>query len=204
MGSYSVNSTSYLHRARCRLDSGLPEDLFYAAFEIRCGVESRMQEYLEFQQHVPKGRKQDWEIVKLGKSIDEAFKTAQVARVRILDLATHSEKAVLYYIPVSPVLQDIAKRLGDYLHAQKKFRKPEDPWWNEMRELLESAANLLNEANQGELLGPPLLHTRSGHIHFTSIVPEGKTATDLSEVGQKSIIDVAYFDSYSDAREATS
>jgi hypothetical protein len=49
---YGIHSRSYLKRARQRLDEGYPESLFYAAFELRCGVESRMKEYLDAQDHI--------------------------------------------------------------------------------------------------------------------------------------------------------
>ena len=43
--------------------------LFYAAFEIRCGIEARMQEYLDVQEHVSKGVKKEWNLTKLSNSI---------------------------------------------------------------------------------------------------------------------------------------
>ncbi len=54
---YLVNSRNYLLRARKRLDEKTPASLFYAAFELRCGVESRMQEYLDAQDHISQRRK---------------------------------------------------------------------------------------------------------------------------------------------------
>ena len=49
---YAIGSRDYLARARRRSSEGSAEALFYAALEVRSGVEARMQEYLEAQQHV--------------------------------------------------------------------------------------------------------------------------------------------------------
>jgi hypothetical protein len=44
---YGISSRDYLARARGELVSGRPERLFYAAFELRAGIEQRLHEYLE-------------------------------------------------------------------------------------------------------------------------------------------------------------
>ncbi len=44
---YGTHSRGYLARARQRLDEGSFESLFYAAFELRCGIEARLQQYEE-------------------------------------------------------------------------------------------------------------------------------------------------------------
>ena len=44
---YKITSRDYLSRARICLDEGSNRFLFYAAFELRCGIEARMREYLE-------------------------------------------------------------------------------------------------------------------------------------------------------------
>ena len=44
---YGINAESYLSRARKQLDEGTQNGLFYSAFELRCGVETRLHEYLD-------------------------------------------------------------------------------------------------------------------------------------------------------------
>ncbi|MGI2856448.1 hypothetical protein ACRTDR_20040 [Shewanella algae] len=50
--SYGVSSKDYLSRAKELIAEDRIESLFYAAFEIRCGIEARMNEYLEVQKHI--------------------------------------------------------------------------------------------------------------------------------------------------------
>ena len=59
--SYGMTARHYLERARARLDENTSEGLFCAAFELRCGVESRMREYLRAQEAVSEGKKNGWQ-----------------------------------------------------------------------------------------------------------------------------------------------
>jgi hypothetical protein len=72
---YRSDSRSYLARALGFLKKGRAEDLFYAAFELRCGIEARLQEYLEVQGHLSKKQKQGWRIADLGNKASRAFST---------------------------------------------------------------------------------------------------------------------------------
>jgi hypothetical protein len=49
MMPYGIHARDYLTRARLRLDEQSPAGLFYAAFELRCGIESRLRQYIEAQ-----------------------------------------------------------------------------------------------------------------------------------------------------------
>jgi len=42
---YSVSARGYLHRAKLRLLENSNEAIFYGAFELRCCVEARQEEY---------------------------------------------------------------------------------------------------------------------------------------------------------------
>lgn len=57
---YSVNSKAYLNRARRQLDENTKEALFYAAFELRCGIESRLLQYWEANKHIHLMKKAGW------------------------------------------------------------------------------------------------------------------------------------------------
>lgn len=65
--SYGTHSKDYLTRARQRLDEGSPESLFYAAFELRCGIEARLQQYEEALANIAKIRRAGWRIPKVAK-----------------------------------------------------------------------------------------------------------------------------------------
>lgn len=135
---YRVDAHSYLERARERLSEERLESLFYAALELRCGIESRLQEYLEAQKHIAECRRSGWRIPKLGKNIERAFQLGdKIARVTILDSSTKEEITSLIYTPVTAELQKNGQGLGNLLHALKSPRPSDDPWWKETREVLE-------------------------------------------------------------------
>jgi hypothetical protein len=72
--SYGISSRDYLQRAMTRIAEGSSEVLFYAAFELRCGIEARMQEYLHAWDHVSKKKRNGWRIAELGRNIERAFR----------------------------------------------------------------------------------------------------------------------------------
>jgi hypothetical protein len=153
---YRSASRDYLQRAQNLLRDDNAPSLFYAAFELRCGVEARMREYLEVAEDISEKRKQGWEVVKLGKDIERAFEVGD----KIVQLIFHgagNTEVCIYHTPVSSKLQKQAKQLGDYMHALKVHRKPEDPWWKSFRLLLEETRRGLAIATTGTLLGPLLL-----------------------------------------------
>src|SRR3990172_5764293 len=115
MTSYGTSGRSYLLRAQRELATGEPDRLFYAAFELRAGIEARLQEYLECQEHVPDGRKRDWQTARLGASVSQAFGVDKVARVKIRDQRAGVTRHTFFYTPVTAELQQLGKRLGDYL-----------------------------------------------------------------------------------------
>jgi len=57
--SYGFASDNYLQRARMQLDGKTCEGLFYAAYELRCGIEARMREYLDGHDIYQKGRRKN-------------------------------------------------------------------------------------------------------------------------------------------------
>ena len=116
--SYGVSAQAYLARAEARLASSRCEELFYAALELRAGIESRMQEYLQEQRHISKKKKKGWQIAKLGRNIEHAFRLGdKVAEITITESESKAPIAVLYYTPVKSTLKKKAERLGYYLHA---------------------------------------------------------------------------------------
>jgi hypothetical protein len=155
--NYKCGSRDYLARERKLLDENSQQALFYAAFELRCGTEARLQEYLEVQEHLSEKRKQGWRIAELSKNLKRAFDDGdKIIEIGISDNKS-SETATLYYTPVRASLKKNGQQLGNYLHPMKKYKLAGDVWWKHFCELLESTYQELKAATTGTLLGPPLL-----------------------------------------------
>src|ERR1035441_6617279 len=99
--SYNIGSIGYLRRARVRLDEGTREGLFYAAFELRCGTESHLQDYLDAREDIAKHRKQGWKIMGSAKELDRILRLGDtIFEACILD--QYGERVLaLYYTPVT-------------------------------------------------------------------------------------------------------
>jgi hypothetical protein len=165
--AYSTHAKNYLRRAEARLADHAPEAMFYAALELRCGNERRMKQYLEAQTHISRAKKSGWEIAKLAKGIEAAFRTGdQVVEFCVMDKAEGKVLAKLLYTPVTSRLRKLGQQLGNYLHATTTIEWNE-PQWSEFRSKLEEATHLLRMATTGELLGAPLVHRESGQIKIS-------------------------------------
>lgn len=194
---YGTHSQNYVERARMRLDEQQPEALFYAALELRLGVEARMKDYLDAQHHISKAKKEGWRVAHLGKSLESVFRTGdKVIQLRILDRQSKALLWVLYYTPVTKRLQKMAQRLGDYLHAPDVSRDQSDPWWSEFRQLLEAAWLELKRATMGALMGAPLLHTATGKLNmtveFNSTEERQRYIERVGGVGARALLEVDY------------
>jgi len=177
---YRISSREYLARARRRLDDGTPDSLFYAAFELRCGIESRMSEYLEVWDHISNKKKKGWRIAELGRNVEEHFKTGnKIVRWAIIDKETGKLVVCVYYTPVTSRLRNAGEKLGNYLHSMKKFRKKVDPFWANFRDELEQIYSQLAVANKGTLLGPPLLKTGAGEVDMKLDLPPSADPENL-------------------------
>ena len=165
--SYGMSARDYLARARDRLDEGSRAALFYAAFELRCGVESRMREYLRAQKTISESKKDGWRIAKLAKDIEAVFKSGdKYVEIGIIDPSTGQVLRLFIYTPVRANLRSAAERLGDLLHAARQYRADSDPWWQETRAFLEETWRELYLATRGELLGVPLIEKATGQLQL--------------------------------------
>ena len=196
---YNISSRDYLERAYECLAENSEQHMFYAAFELRCGVESLMQQYLAVWVHISKKKEKGWKTAKLGGTIEKSFKLGD----KIMRWAVHRKDSadticVLYYTPVSAALRSKAQRLGNYLHAPKKFHEPSDIWWKEFSTLLDETASELSVANTGLLLGPALLKGSSKAVHMNVEVLPGTRSSFLIEqrggVGKELKFSVDYLD----------
>src|SRR5215469_13961894 len=104
--SYDITSREYLQRAMARIAEGSQEALFYAAFELRCGIEARMREYLEVWEHISKQKKNGWQIAKLGQDIESAFKTGdKFVRFAVQEQTSERLAICFYHTPVTTRLR---------------------------------------------------------------------------------------------------
>jgi hypothetical protein len=117
--TYGITSRDYLARAKRCLANNDHESLFYAAFELRCGVEARMQDYLDVQEHISKKKRQVWQVAKLARNIEDVFRLGEKGAVlRVRDRATRRLLFEARYTPVKRSLRDMAEKLGNELHMK--------------------------------------------------------------------------------------
>lgn len=172
--SYRIHSRDYLQRAKELRAAGETDRVFHAAFELRCSVEARLQEYLEVREDVSNRLKSGWEIPKMAKGLERIFEYGdQIAEFAFFIGETDEVDYRLFYTPVTKRLQEIAGRLGNYLHAQRKLNEDDDPFWADFKTLLDEGCSLLADATLGTLLGIPLQESANGNVKFSIEAPEG-------------------------------
>jgi hypothetical protein len=176
--SYDATSFGYLRRARRRLTDGTNEALFYAAFELRCGIEAKLQEHLAVSQDVAKHKRKGWKINQAGREIEKAFKTGdKVVEYRIVGEGKKFLFCV-FYTPVTRRIQKAAKRLGELLHALSLDKTEDEQWWKRTRSFLNETADALAFVNRGTISGPILQsgeHARTFHFFLV----DGSSITDM-------------------------
>jgi len=196
---YSISSKAYLKRARKQLDENTKEGLFYAAFELRCGIESRLLQYWEANKHIHQMRKAGWEIPKIARDLEKAFiRRDKIARIDVLDSAGTELRTSLYFTPVTKDLEALGGKIGNLIHCPKLFRTSDDPWWGQTREFLEQVYAGLEKANKGTLLGVPVLERKTNRVHMEMETKPGENIEDLQrklgELGERILIEVNYLD----------
>lgn len=199
--AYGVNSESYIVRARKRLDEGTLEGLFYAAFELRCGVEARLHEYLEAYKRSIRGQKGKWRIPELVGDLEKAIEAGEFPsgdRIVRLDVSANEERdirATFYYTPVTSKLCAMAGKSGNLMHHPQMFRENENVWWDETRTFLEEMYLELKKACRGNLMGLPFLNTKDRKASFL-LVFEGGDIEDkmktIGEIGERLLISTYY------------
>ena len=194
--AYKNTSRAYLNRAKQHLDSEAHESLFYAAFELRCGIESRSAEYLEPYDHVPNSVKETWRFAHLRRGMEKAFEIGdKIARLAILERGG-KERAVFYFTPVTSELLKRGERIGEYLHALKTT--PNENWWQETRKFLDETSQQLRVATTGTLLGPPLLQPATKDMSVHIEIPDGYPPVNpvelVGQIGEDVVADIRYLD----------
>lgn len=148
-----VSAISYLARAKELLRSGDKACLFYAALELRCGVEARLKEHAAVAVGISKTQLGHYEIRKLSKTVLDAFGLGDTFLFIFLELVD-GRVGQFSYAPVTTQLQTIAARLGDYLHAVPQDKIAADGFWEHLRSQLTEGCGLLEVACSSEVLRP--------------------------------------------------
>lgn len=193
--NYGITSRDYLKRVKKCLNKNEQPYLFYAAFEIRCGVEARMNEYLEVQQHISKKKKQGWRVAKLARNIEYAFRLGdKVAILKIINHSTGIVELEVKYTPVRHNLRKKVEKLGNYLHSAKKHHDYEHAFWLTLRSDLDDAISELEWSTSGRLLGPLIEHTSKNSVKVMIEFPteEEKALITRYTAGTKGILQVDY------------
>ena len=85
---YHISSYDYLERARERFAEGSLQALFYAALELRCGIEQRIREYSNVQKQISRKIQNGWRITHLGRDLNKVFK----ARNMVIEFTVMKQK----------------------------------------------------------------------------------------------------------------
>jgi len=129
--------------------------LMYAALELRCGIEARLQEFAAHVPGITKKQAREWEIKKLGRTLDAAFRAGD--RILLLLVQLHSgQVAQFMYAPVTSRLQEIGKRCGDYLHVRPGLDEDDDRRWAQLSQMLHEGCGLLRMSCSSEILCPTM------------------------------------------------
>jgi hypothetical protein len=202
--AYGIASRDYLERAVIRLTENSPESLFYAAFELRCGIEARMQEYLDAWDYIAKKRKSGWRIADLGRNIERAFRAGNTfVRLAVHDNQRDGLLVCFYHTPVTKKLRRQGEKLGNYLHSMKRYRADGDDWWAQLRTELRDVVEGLRIANMGTLLGPPVVRRATGKVQMNMELLPGRNVDSLLQdfMGQRHKVNVSYRPSLPDPIE---
>jgi hypothetical protein len=169
--SYGVKASEYLARAQHLIGSNAQASFFYAAFELRCGIEARLKEYFDAQAETTAKRRAGWQIDKLAKQVESVFELGSNKgyRMTVFEPTTEAVISAVIYTPVTRQLQKFGERLGGYLHSQNSNRLDELNFWVDLKKLLGLTAEELAFACSGTLMGPPLVHPQKPGERFFSI-----------------------------------
>lgn len=203
--SYEIDSIAYLNRARKWLNQETNEGVFYAAFELRCGTESRLQQYLDARNDIARHRKQGWKIIGSTRELDKRIRLGDA----IYEARLQNDKGdfiFLYHIPITARLGESAgARLHDLLHAMKKYYSCDDQWWNDTRKFLEEIYSDLKFVSRGTLLAPIMLSRDGKSAHMSAFLRKGSPIADkvplFSQQGNVITFDVRYLKSLPDHAE---
>lgn len=170
---FRIDARSFLARARQRLaefDAGRHEALFYAALDLRYGIEARLHTYVDAALRLrgeATARQKEYTATALLARLKQMNPDAERACTLAMRLDDSTTTGVLVFTPVTPRLASMHGRLGELLHA-KFFRN--NPAWvisrqtegnglqslPDYRRFLAEVEAELAEATRGTLTGHPV------------------------------------------------
>ncbi|CAK2782332.1 Terminase [Vibrio crassostreae] len=166
--SYGITSRDYLQRAKTLRAKNDIASLFYAVFELRCGIEVRMKEYLDAQRHISEKKKKGWKIAELARNIEDTFRLGEKkAIIQIVDASTQVPILFASYTPVRKKAHKVAQKLGNYMHCAKQYYSDNNPHWDHVRGLVDEGIAELQFSTSGNLLGPPMKHPKTGEVQMS-------------------------------------
>ena len=170
---HEVWSGAFLERARANLAKFDSQDdasaLFYAALELRYGIEKRLYEYINSAMEMAKRESKahrEYAATKLLKRYLEEFPDGACEQTLTMAPNDGGPGLIIRYTPVTKELATNHGRLGELLHAA--FFEQHPFWWvrerlspegqslTDVRAFLQIVFDQLAEANSGELLSPPV------------------------------------------------
>jgi hypothetical protein len=177
---FTIYSKFFLQRARenlRRFDNGDVASLFYAALDLRFGIEARLYEYIDpvfKSNNISSEDIREYVATRLLTEFTRAEPDAERRMIlRSLKSGTDEVLAEFEYTPVTKKLAKMHGKLGEMLHY--KFFRNNKNWMMksrlqfggkslaDFRVFLDEVANELAEATRGTLLGP---------AHFTGLIKQ--------------------------------
>ena len=193
---YKSDTRDYLLRARGMLDENKPHTLFYAALELRFGIEARLRKYLNIINELSEKKKKGWQIAILDKNIESIFRQGnKLVKLEFFD-SYQNRLVELIYTPVSKKLVHDGEKLGELLHSNSHYKTQIKNWFEETQVFLEKIYLELELANKGTLLGPPLFHPKLNRFDFAIEYFEGYNPQEIhvkaGGFGAKIIMKLSY------------
>jgi len=143
-----------LKRARELRQTGEPNQLFYAALEVRFGIEARLNEYLTAPGQSIRVPNIPWRLGPLKKSVDGLHgEVLRPIKVTFFD-PTSGSPVICEYTPVTEKLRKVGERLGHYLHYKPRRESPAVMAAN-LSALVDLGIAELTVATRGTFLRPP-------------------------------------------------
>ncbi len=195
MNKYFIDPQSYLARAKNCIEKQTCEDLFYAAFELRCFVEQRQAQYLDAQKIYTKSIPKHWKLSKQTSLLQKVYESKQI---QVLRWNIEGQPPLeICYVPVSRQLLNSVARIDRFRHAQKHYRSPEDVWWITTRKQILELYKLCWLCNCGNMLSPALISSKKivGDIAIRIALSDNDDETNRHQDGMLGVVEVLYLDS---------
>jgi len=154
---FETDSYRFLKNAKEFLATNSTQGLFYAALNLRFGIEFRIRQYASSMQEYLSYKRNIRSTSSLYKSIESAFKIND--RIIKLSIAvSHKENVIciLYHTPITSKINKLKGVLGEYLHITEETNTKSTVWLNQFKNYLIETSTELENVLRGKLLAPPI------------------------------------------------